>query len=377
MSRGAKRVKTGGRPPRSVILPSPQAVAARLGLVIRGGDALVPAALASPRAYREALHAAFIARAPGQYVRAWLGARLGVSRWTTRRYEARLGLQVQPEYSQQPLTWATLDSLVPADPDCLPRGVFLVDARGKRYPANRGAAQRLLARGARLLVCRQLPNRYAPRSVGIPTPARLRMRHEAAAPGAWPAPHAPAGARHGVFAPGAWPAAHTPAGAARRVAAGTPHAAAAADHGLRSVGIPTPERGQPLPHHAASGVPPQHPAASTPHPASLAAWVRDRVARLSLRSAAQLITRYGEEAVRRAVGQVLARAGLRNPAGFLVMLLRSEQKSASRSQSSRKLQPPASASDWLRAESQSPYLDFLVNADDVRQAAAALAGIAQ
>ena len=76
-----------------------------------GSDPLLARDLRSPRAYRCALHRALIERRPGRYSRRWLGERLGVSIWTSRRYDRRAGLYVQARYQTQLLDEHTLAQL--------------------------------------------------------------------------------------------------------------------------------------------------------------------------------------------------------------------------------------------------------------------------
>lgn len=174
MSRGADRVKTpGGRPAARHAIPGAAALARCLGVRHAPGDALPDAALTAPAAYRQAVHAGLIARRPAAYGREWLSARVGVSRWTTRRYDRRAGIAAEPLYAAQPVEWASLETLLPSQSREKP-GLFLEAADGRRYPPVAGLARRLLARGQRLTLKRRLPNAYQVRStVGIPTPQAL------------------------------------------------------------------------------------------------------------------------------------------------------------------------------------------------------------
>ncbi|MBA3873022.1 MAG: hypothetical protein H0X30_28140, partial [Anaerolineae bacterium] len=173
MSRGAKRVKIAkrGRPARLYQLPSPTQVAEMIGIKTTASDAVPVDQFVSPRSYRMALHKQLLGRRPGHYAREWLGKRLGVSRWTTRRYEKAANIYVQFAYATQSMSWASASKLPRSRVDA-PRGVFLEVASGKRYPAVRGLALKLMKQGYQLVLKQQQANYYAAMSVsvGIPTP---------------------------------------------------------------------------------------------------------------------------------------------------------------------------------------------------------------
>lgn len=162
---GANRVRSShsqaaGRPPVWFIMPDNGALYRALAARPSGADALPAACLASPRLYREALHRALIARRPGRYSRRWLSQRLGVSVWTSRRYDRAAGLAAVPSYQEQPLHWGNLGLVAPeADPGG-PDGTFLLAADGRRYPPLRSIALRLLGRGQRVSLLRQGWNAY-------------------------------------------------------------------------------------------------------------------------------------------------------------------------------------------------------------------------
>ncbi|MGQ9887292.1 MAG: bifunctional DNA primase/polymerase [Aggregatilineales bacterium] len=163
--RDAKRVKIScsqkrGRPATHFVMPDNGALYRALGVRPSGAEPLPAESLTSPRRYRAALHRALIARRPGRYSRRWLSARLGVSVWTSRRYDRIAGVVATPTYAEQPIYWGNL-ALVPpeADPNG-PNGTFLVDITGKRYPPLQAIAMRLLARGQRVSLMRQDWNFY-------------------------------------------------------------------------------------------------------------------------------------------------------------------------------------------------------------------------
>ena len=154
---GAERVKKG-RPVRLYRVPTLTGLLKRLKLKDGGSDPLLARDLRSSRAYRCALHRALIERRPGRYSRRWLGARLGVSIWTSRRYDRRAGLSVQARYQTQLLDEQTLAQL--PERRTAADGRFLVSEDGRRWPALQGLARRLLRRCRRLWYLCQGWNHY-------------------------------------------------------------------------------------------------------------------------------------------------------------------------------------------------------------------------
>ncbi len=405
MSSGADRVKTsGGRPPARHAIPGAEALARILGVRHAPGDALPDAALSAPAAYRQAVHAGLIARRPAAYARDWLSARVGVSRWTTRRYDRRAGIAAQPMYAAQPVEWATLEALLPAEGRDRP-GLFLEAADGRRYPPIAGLARRLLAQGMRLTLKRQLPNAYQVRSsVGIPTPQALLnpMPPLTLPPAA--VMNAPAWSRSSPAPRRPYPPVPEP----------------------RSVGIPTLQADSAtfwlcpkcLRTHVSDRPPEQcnrcrapvdwqvipesiwrnldackawwrrvwddHDAAERrsknapkrPDSLPLADPAAELIARrawetvrdLSRKTARRLVKRYGIHLVEKALA-VLRQRVARNPAGLLISILKSMYK-LSYNIISPPSRPSETQSDWLARMAVSPYLEYLANADDIKRMAA-------
>ena len=154
---GAERVKKG-RPVQLYWVPTLRGLLKWLKLKDGGSDPLLPRDLRSPRAYRCALHRALIERRPGRYSRRWLGERLGVSIWTSRRYDRRAGLYVQARYQTQLLDEHTLAQL--PQRQAAADGRFLVSEDGRRWPALQGLARRLLYSCRRLWYLCQGWNHY-------------------------------------------------------------------------------------------------------------------------------------------------------------------------------------------------------------------------
>ena len=184
--RGAERVKRG-RPPRLYRVPAMAALLASCKLADDGSDPLSPGDLVSARAWRCALHRALIARRPGCYSRRWLGARLGVSVWTCRRYDRRAGLKVQPRYLELQLDERQLERLPRGQSAC--DGRFLLSADGRRWPPLRSLATGLWRRYGRLRYLRQGWNHY---ELAPPADANALHKGPGASPRRRPRPLTPA-----------------------------------------------------------------------------------------------------------------------------------------------------------------------------------------
>lgn len=158
---GAKRVRLlnhVGVVPRYYTMPDMVKLCRLFGVAGGYSDTLPVEALHSPKQYRAALQEALFKRRPGQYSRQWLASRLGVSVWTSRRYDRAIGTHIQPRYDEQVIHWANLgvleDVLAPAN------GVFLETPTGERYPPLRGIAHRLLNRFHQVKLKRRRWNYY-------------------------------------------------------------------------------------------------------------------------------------------------------------------------------------------------------------------------
>lgn len=175
--------KNRGRPIRHFIMPSRESLCERLGVKDMGSDDITADDLRSPAIYRRALHKAMIARAPKQYGREWQANRLGVHKKTIRRYDKSIGIQAVPQFSSQPVGWMNCEK---ACPDEVEYGVFVTDETGKRHPAKKRMVQKLLAQKHRLTLHRQEANYYfIPQDFGeghIATPIQETGTHPTPAP---------------------------------------------------------------------------------------------------------------------------------------------------------------------------------------------------
>ncbi|NWF67945.1 MAG: bifunctional DNA primase/polymerase [Chloroflexi bacterium] len=166
-------VKKRGRTPRVYRVPSDDELYLLLGVPRSQSDPLTIDDLRSAQRYRMALHRSLLERRPGEYARGWLAQRLGVSARTVQRYNRTLQVQVTPVYGYLPLTWANVETLPLAQTrQRVTSGRWLQDSAGKRYPALRPLAYRLLKSAAPLYL-RRLPNHYALR---LPQPPAVYWR---------------------------------------------------------------------------------------------------------------------------------------------------------------------------------------------------------
>ncbi|MBZ0300998.1 MAG: bifunctional DNA primase/polymerase [Anaerolineae bacterium] len=130
------------RPPTHYGLPSNADLCRKLGVLDAGSDPLTEEDLVSARQTRMAAHRELIRRRPGRYPRRWLAQRLGVDTDTLDTYNRDIPIQVRHCYAEKTIAWYNLSD-IPLALD-LP-GTFLEDETGKRYPAKREIARKLLA----------------------------------------------------------------------------------------------------------------------------------------------------------------------------------------------------------------------------------------
>jgi hypothetical protein len=146
-----------GRPKRDFIMPSNEALCLKLGVKLTGSDALTEDDLVSAKHTRMAAHREFIRRRPGMYPRRFLARRLGVSPDTLDAYNHEVPIQVRHCYFEKAISWSNLDEIPLA---LAVEGLFLEDETGKRYPARREIARKLLARKRNVRLKRQDINFY-------------------------------------------------------------------------------------------------------------------------------------------------------------------------------------------------------------------------
>src|SRR5690606_7488733 len=144
-------------PARIFVMPDNHELCAKLGVKLTWSDPLTEQDLTSAKQTRMAAHPELIKRRPGLYPRRWLARRLGVDAETLDTYNREIPIHVRHCFSEKPITWHNLDDI----PLALEiAGAFLEDNTGKRYPAKREIAQKLLARRHTLTYKRQDVNFY-------------------------------------------------------------------------------------------------------------------------------------------------------------------------------------------------------------------------
>ena len=195
----------GQKQTRFFTLPEPRILLDLLNVPPTPGDPIGWDDIASVRLYRQALHREFIRRRPGCYSQSLLGARVNVCRRTIRRYNRELPLSITPMYDETPLHWSNVH-LLPREADQIPLyGVYLLDQTGKRWPAKREIAERLLKRRVAVSQMRQQANHY--RCADAPdvptTPAALipRVMQQPVPQAVTPPRQCPANAQEGASKP--------------------------------------------------------------------------------------------------------------------------------------------------------------------------------
>jgi hypothetical protein len=147
----------GGRPSHLLMMPSNEELCAILGVRVTGSDPLEQADLASARKTRMALHRELIKRRPGQYPLGWMAHRLGVNRRTIFTYNQLIPIHSRAMFIETPINWKTIERLPFDEPIS---GAVLVTQAGKRYPALRTVASRLLAAGEAMTLRQQTASFY-------------------------------------------------------------------------------------------------------------------------------------------------------------------------------------------------------------------------
>ncbi len=148
---------TRGRIPTYFRIPDINVLCQMLGIPFTRSDALQPADIQQARTYRQAVHRELIKRRPSMYHRSWLAQRLGVSRRTCQRYDKGAQVNRQAMYIRQHITWDKLHILPEKEPI---NGRFLEGQGGKRYPGLRQIAAQLLAQKQYVSYCYQDVNFY-------------------------------------------------------------------------------------------------------------------------------------------------------------------------------------------------------------------------
>jgi hypothetical protein len=161
MCSATKGVKTYGRRPQVYRVPDNSYLYALFEVPHSSSDPIHTDDLSSGKHYRLALHRNLIQRRPAAYARQWLAKRLGVSARSVQRYNKILDVQVTPVYGYSALKDNATDRLPLTDERLtVTPGRWLEDTDGKRYPALRVLAHKLLKDKRTAHYVRQLPNHY-------------------------------------------------------------------------------------------------------------------------------------------------------------------------------------------------------------------------
>ncbi|MEO8607209.1 MAG: bifunctional DNA primase/polymerase [Chloroflexota bacterium] len=147
-----------GRKTRRFIMPAPLDWCRILGVDPAHSDPLGMDDLTSAKQTRMAAHRELIKRRPGKYPRRWLAKRLGVRVETIDTYNQEIPIHRLEQFIEKRIYWSNI-RLVPDDTMQID-GAFLEDSRGKRYPAKRSIAAKLLGQGQSLTYKRQDANYY-------------------------------------------------------------------------------------------------------------------------------------------------------------------------------------------------------------------------
>ena len=146
-----------GRPATYYLMPKIADLCALFSVELKGGDTLQIDDCRSGRRYREALNRELFRRRPGRYTVEWLAKRLGISKRTCQRYHRQSQVIIDSTYHELSIDSGKLGLVPEQNP---PPGSFLLDDRGKRYPALRIIAKKLLFKKRRVAYMQQQGNHY-------------------------------------------------------------------------------------------------------------------------------------------------------------------------------------------------------------------------
>ncbi len=155
-SKNQEKIKRG-RPKHHYRLPGNRLMCQILGVKATRADAFEYTDIGTARKTRIALHRELIKRRPGHYPKRWLASRLGISRRTIFTYNHLIPIHSRPMFLETAIHWKTIERL-PLDEPL--QGAFLQTLRGKKYPALRQIASRLLASGEHVCLKQQTASFY-------------------------------------------------------------------------------------------------------------------------------------------------------------------------------------------------------------------------
>lgn|GEM_PF-6204429 len=310
-----------GRPTQYFRLPSNVELARILGVPLSSiTDVLSLEDLKSAKSTRQALHYGYIQRRPGKYATKWLAKRLSVSKVTKNRYDKALkDLHKLATYSQKTIYWNNLNDISDKY-DVL--GQFLEDDTGKRYPAKRVIAVKLLKQKRKIkLLTRGFNYYWVGHKFDVDPQALLTVSQNKKLPepdftGYW------RGSQN-------QPAAQVSGKPIEYINAATPgimspQSGKAGNEILRS------DKSSPGSSGAGEQKPVVDEATLEIEASVVQAFINRMITvpeyRLSLQNARQLLRDYGLATVKQAMNRVSERQHVRNPAGLLITILRGEAR---------------------------------------------------
>lgn len=153
-----------GRPQsKRFTVPSIEYLCELLEVEVQSTDPIEAEALRSAKTYRMALHKALIKRLQPEYSAKWHAKRLGVSKRTIQQYNQDMGVVRTSVIRYQTVNWQNVDQDAiygKMNQSGITPGQWLQSKDGKRYPAKKGIALRLLKQRETVICCHQLPSRY-------------------------------------------------------------------------------------------------------------------------------------------------------------------------------------------------------------------------
>jgi hypothetical protein len=175
-------IKKRGVQQRRFKFPKIETLCKRFGVQASASDPLTRDDLASAHRTRMALHRELIKRRPAEYSRRWLANRIGVTRRTLDTYNRLIPIHIQPTYHETPLSWNNIDTLLS---DEILSGAHIETLMGKKYPALKAVAAKLIAKGTYIRLMQRKSSFYWYGSdqppISQPTPSPVGTRHAVSA----------------------------------------------------------------------------------------------------------------------------------------------------------------------------------------------------
>ena len=146
-----------GRKAHVFMMPSNTELCELLGVTDSGGDSMTLNDLRTAPGLRKAVHRELIRRRPGTYTRKWLADRLGVCLITLDTYNRDIPINIMHSFTREKIGWHNLEQV---QEEKIDPSIFLTDENGKKYPALRVIAAKLLKQKHTVYLMRQRPSFY-------------------------------------------------------------------------------------------------------------------------------------------------------------------------------------------------------------------------